>query len=128
MAGVARSRYDTRDTDAWAAEDLAAAEGLIAAGPVFGDWPGPGPAVLDVRHEATGTFLGTRTVLTRVHLPDEPAPSAEEAPMPPMGCTSLVRDEKRAVVVDGAVARLWARGADGEPCWWPGSPEAFDWH
>lgn len=115
---MTRALYSTRDDDAWAVDDLDAAAARIAAGPVFADWPGPGPAVLDVHHDRVGTFLATRTVVTRVHLAGDPWPGREEAPMPPVGYTSLAKHEKRAVLVDGEVVRLWARGEDEEP-WTP---------
>lgn len=64
----------------------------------------------ELGHRETAWFLATNRGLTRPYLGDDDAGyEAAMTPQIPMGYTSLAFVEKRAVVADGRLARVWPR-------------------
>lgn len=71
------------------------------------DWLVDAPSVFDVEHDETARLYATNRGVTPSILGDiDPGKPWETIPM---GYTTLMLLEKRAVVADGALVRLWPR-------------------
>lgn len=108
-----------RDGDAWQVDPLPDVHAVVTSA-VITDWNGSGEPHLydffDVSHDATARFYATSTGVSPCVFDDESLHELKY--LIPMGYTTLTLYEKRAVVSDGALVRLWPE--QYEPRVWPG--------
>ena len=104
--------WDLRGDDAgWQADPLPQVRAAVPSA-VDPGWP-DGPGLFDVAHDATARFYATNRGVTPCFLDaEEPADLQRHVPM---GYTNLDLFEKRAVVADGVLVRLWPRRFDATP-------------
>jgi hypothetical protein len=104
---------DLTHADSWSAPDpvridLTVRPAISASDP----WLRGAPSVFDTGHDATGRFAMTNGGVTPTILGE--VTDDQLATSIPMGYTDLSVNEKRAVVTDGRVVRLWAAAFEAQ--------------
>lgn len=94
-----------RDETEWRAETLPQIDVKLSSCIYYGDWLADAPSAFDTEHSDTARLFETNsgispTILGEFH-PDQPGKSI------PVGYTNLQLLEKRAVIFEGALVRLW---------------------
>jgi hypothetical protein len=97
--------FGTDDTTAWHTDDLPVIDVKLRSCIYNSDWLADAPSPFDVHHNETGRLYATNSGISPTILgefdPKMPSHSI------PMGYTNLYLLEKRAVIAEGRLIRLW---------------------
>lgn len=105
--GMTSAPRNLTDKSEWQAESLPLVEAKLPGCIFYSDWLEGEPAAFDTGHDETARLYATNTGITPSILggfdPGLPAAAI------PMGYTNLSLFEKRAVIADGNLVRIWSQ-------------------